>query len=109
MSVDNKDVIDFVSIDKDENAVLTITDHLEWDEENEHLLILQDKINTYLGAIESGELYEKYPKAVNKNIYIRIVSLHEPNEEGYIFLEKVKEILETAGYNFIFKLKSIKD
>ena len=45
-----------MSIDNDENVVLTITDHLEWDIENEHLLILQDKINAYLGAIEDGEL-----------------------------------------------------
>ncbi len=104
MSVENKNIIDFVSIDKDDNAVLTISDHLEWDTENEHLLILQDKINVYLGAIESGELYEKYQSAKNKHIIIRIVSLHEPNEDGKIFLERVKVTLEQAGYGFKFNL-----
>lgn len=33
MSVDNKNVIDIVSIDKEGNANLTISDHLEWDKE----------------------------------------------------------------------------
>lgn len=44
MSIENLNVIDVVSIDKNENVVLTISDHLEWDEENNHLLLLQDKI-----------------------------------------------------------------
>ena len=61
MSVENKGIIDIASIDENGNVVLTISDHLEWDTENEHLLILQDKINSYLGVIESGALYAKYP------------------------------------------------
>jgi hypothetical protein len=58
MSVENNEVIDVVSVDKQGNAILTISDHLEWSEDNEHLLILQTKINTYLGSIESGELFD---------------------------------------------------
>lgn len=103
MSVENKNIIDVVSIDSEDNAVLTISDHLEWDTENEHLLILQDKINVYLGAIESGELYEKYPNAKDKHIIISVASLHEPNADGKIFLERVKLTLEQAGYGFKFK------
>ena len=41
MSVENFKVIDVVGIDKNESVILTVSDHLEWDEENEHLLILQ--------------------------------------------------------------------
>jgi hypothetical protein len=102
MSVEDKDFIDIISIDKEENAVLTISDHLEWDEANEHLLILQAKINSYLGAIESGELYLKYPNAKGKNICIRVVALYEPNVDGFKFLESVKEVLIDAGYGFTF-------
>ena len=107
MSVEDKHIIDIVSIDEEDNAVLSISDHLEWDNKNEHLLILQEKINSYLGAIEGGELYTNYPDAENKNIVIRVVALHVPNEEGELFLERVKEILEAGGYNFQFKLHSI--
>lgn len=106
MSVEDKNIIDVVSIDEEENVVLTISDHLEWDMENEHLLILQEKINAYLGAIEVGELYTNYPDAENKNIVIRVVALHAPNEQGEMFLERVKEVIVAGGYNFQFKLLS---
>jgi len=109
MSIEKKDVIDFISIDSNGNAILTISDHLPWDRENEHLLLLQDKLNTYLGAIEDGQLYESYPKAKNRNIIIRIVALHSPNEDGQTFLERVNEILTSAGYGFEFKQKSFPD
>lgn len=46
MAVDDKNVIDIVSMNPEGKAVLTISDHLEWDTENNHLLILQDKINS---------------------------------------------------------------
>ncbi|HPK29581.1 MAG TPA: hypothetical protein PK979_00885 [Bacteroidales bacterium] len=64
MSVENRMIIDFIS-EKEDNVILTISDHLEWDEENEHIFLLQEKINDYLIAIESGQL--------NKNIQIRLV------------------------------------
>jgi len=100
MAVDDKNVIDIVSIDKDDTAVLTISDHLEWDTGNEHILILQDKINSYLGAIESGDLYDKYPNAKSKNIKIRVVAKYLPNKDGEQFLKQTKEFLKSAGYDF---------
>jgi hypothetical protein len=104
MSVENKNVIDIVSVDKEGNAILTISDHLEWDTENEHLLMLQDKINSYLGAIEHGDLYDKHPNSRNRNIIIRVIALHKPNEAAEVFLERVKEVLKKAGYGFQFKI-----
>ena len=55
MAVDNASQIDAIANDK-ENAclVLLITDHLNWDNEFEHLKILQDKINAYVAFIESN-------------------------------------------------------
>ena len=109
MSIEQKEVIDIVSIDAKGNAVLTISDHLPWDEENEHLLLLQDKINSYLGAIEDGQLYDVYPNAKNRNIIIRVVALDSPTKDGFLFLEKVKGVLGSAGYGFEFRQKSLSD
>ena len=49
MAVDNVSLIDAIANDK-ENAclVLLITDHLNWDNEFEHLKILQDKFKSYI-------------------------------------------------------------
>ena len=103
MAVDNKNVIDVVSIDLNGNAVLTISDHLEWDSKNEHLLVLQEKINSYLAALESGELYKKYPDAINRKLIILVVTLYEPSTVGQMFLNRVKSSLEELGYAFEFR------
>ena len=107
MSVDNTNVIDLVSIDKNGNVILTISDHLEWDLEKEHFLILQDKINSYLAAVENGDLYENYPNARDRNIIIRVIALHNPKGDAKTFLDRVKEVIESAGYHFVFEQKSL--
>ncbi len=88
---------------KNGEVLLSISDHLEWDCENEHLLILQDKINAYLRSIESGDLLNQYPNAKGRKIRIGILAKYKPNSEAYIFIESVKEILESAGYYFQFR------
>jgi hypothetical protein len=102
MSVEDLNVIDLVSIDKNERVILTISDHLEWDKANSHLLKLQDKINLYLAAIENKSLYEVYPDAKGRNIVISVVSKYFPGADGEIFLQRTKEVLEAAGYGFQF-------
>jgi hypothetical protein len=103
MSVIDPNTIDIISMDENENVILTIADHLEWDTKNEHLLILQEKINSYLKSIESGELYDSYPNANGRNIVIRVVSLYNPNKDGEVFLARVEGILVVAGYGFQFR------
>lgn len=100
MAVNNKDVIDFISINKSNNVVLTISDHLKWDEE--HLLILEDKINAYLEVIENGQIYEVYPNATDKKFVIQVAMKYSPNKKAKEFLEKVKEFLEANDYEFKF-------
>jgi hypothetical protein len=103
MAVDNPEVVDAIGVDEEQNVVLTIFDHLEWEMED-HLQILQDKINAYLGFVEDGELVENYPDAKGRRVAINIMAQFEPNEEGVDFLDKVKTILEEAGYQLFFQV-----
>jgi hypothetical protein len=103
MSIEDP-IIDFVSIDKNQSVVLTISDHLEWDDENEHLLLLQNKINNYIASIENGSFYENYPKGKDRSIVIEIVAKQFPNKKGKIFLKQTKTILESAGLGFSFSI-----
>lgn len=107
MSVVDLMVIDFVAINAASgDAILVISDHLEWDERNEHLLILQNKINAYLEGIEGGSLYETYPDAKYRNIVIEVKAKYAPNETGRIFLGRTEMQLKAAGYGFIFSVLS---
>jgi hypothetical protein len=61
VSIDQTDVVDLATIDKASGDLwLTIVDHLPWDEnEGDHLILLQNKLNAYLRFKESGEIFEK--------------------------------------------------
>jgi hypothetical protein len=67
MSVEQTDVVDIISIDRETgHVVLTISDHLDWSDSVGHQAILQKKLNTYLAFIESGEILGQCPKAKNR-------------------------------------------
>jgi hypothetical protein len=67
MSVDQKDVVDALSRSHDGSEVtLTISDHLDWSQPLEHVFTLQEKINSYLAFIESGQVLETFPDAKGK-------------------------------------------
>lgn len=85
MSVEDKNKIDAISTNKEDVVVLTIFDHLEWDFDNEHLLILQNKIDSYFDVLESGQIYESYASAVGKKIKIQIVFKYLPSKTGEKF------------------------
>ncbi|OKP95667.1 DUF6572 domain-containing protein [Paenibacillus sp. P46E] len=62
MSVLDKNKIDGIGKSKSENKLaLMIADHLDWENEHQHLTFLQDKINAYISFIESGQVYSLYP------------------------------------------------
>ncbi len=99
MSVENTNTIDFVSL-QENRLILTISDHLEWDKKMKHIFLLQEKINAYLMALESGQVFNLYPESMDKVIVVSLVLKYEPNEVGKSFLSKVNDVLLNAGYNF---------
>ena len=64
MSILEKNKIDGIGKSKNENKIaLMIADHLDWENELQHLTLLQDKINGYITFIESGQVYDVYSDA----------------------------------------------
>ncbi|EGU30886.1 hypothetical protein VIBRN418_16406 [Vibrio sp. N418] len=103
MTIEQLDKVDFIAHD-DEKVTLVISDHLEWDDGNEKLLMLQDKLNLYLSFIESGEIYERYPIANGKLFEIRVVSKYQPNHEAEQFISLVSKVVSDAGFSFTLEL-----
>src|SRR5512142_1229211 len=99
MSIEQTNIVDFVSTSSDDAEVhLTISDHLPWDDKNEHLLLLQSKLNAYLRFIESGEIFKSYPKAKGRTIVISIACLYPPEGDAKVFLERTDKTLLHALY-----------
>jgi hypothetical protein len=107
MSIEESQVIDIISTAKDGSSVtLTATDHLEWGGK-EHLMMIQEKLNSYLAFVEGGEVFESYPDAKGKEIKIDIVCKFHPDEEGVKFLGLCQEAIENAGFLFCYKVNEI--
>lgn len=107
MSIEQANVIDFMSTDPVSGSVtLTATDHLEWGS-REHLLLIQEKLNSYLAFVESGEILESYPAAEGRLIRIFVICQFEPDEEGARFLSLCGEVIKNAGLDFGCRVKNI--
>lgn len=98
MSVDQLDVVDIISTDKQSgNVILTISDHLDWSDSVAHQTTLQAKFNRYLAFVESGEILTRYPDAEDRPIVIRVVFKYGPDLEGSRFMDRAKTVIESAG------------
>lgn len=97
MSILNKEVIDLISVMDDRYVVLRVSDHLDWDDINEHLFLLQEKVNTYIEFIESGELYEVKENYKNKAPLICISQKYSPPEDADFFFVELEKILKGIG------------
>lgn len=108
MSIYQSDVVDSIGIDPIKNEVqLMITDHLDWTgndrTDNEHMYLVQEKINAYLRFIESGEIYKAYPQARGKALVIRVVVKFGLSAKADDFFDKIRKILLTSGYTLAFE------
>jgi hypothetical protein len=100
MTVEQIQVVDFVGIDPSGKAVLTIADHLSWDDIESHLFTLQEKLNAYLRFIESGEMIEKRPDLAGHAILISVVLKFPIPREADWFFAKTSAAVEAAGFSF---------
>lgn len=105
MSIVQTDQIDAIGIDKkSQSVVLTISDHLTWEEPQDHLLLLQEKLNTYIRFYESEEIFETYPKAVGKEVIVEIIGKYPLIPDGEEFIQQAKEILKGIDVGLKFTL-----
>jgi len=101
MSIEQRKVVDFISTrGQGGRIILTISDHRPWTSGTNHVQALQDKINDYLAFIESGEVYDSYPRAHGQEIEIQIVCKYPPEGEGVRFLKLAGDSVRGAGFHF---------
>jgi hypothetical protein len=105
VSVENAQVVDAVGVENSTGrVVLTISDHLDWQAEGEHVLALQEKIDAYLEFIQSGQLLESYPEAQGRQFVISIMAKHPLSSAGQLFLEAATNVVREAGFELRFRL-----
>jgi SMI1 / KNR4 family (SUKH-1) len=104
MTVEELKKIDYAGIEtRTGDMILGISDHLPWDEqEGEHLMSLQDKLNAYLTVIETGELYTELPRAVGRKIVGVVMGKFPLSEEAKKFYRLAGKFIEDLGFSLRF-------
>lgn len=78
---------------------LVISDHPPWDEGDDHLRILQEKINTYIAFVESGQVFRIGDPNITRDSVMRIevVMRHAPTVEAQAFFARGATFLAGIG------------
>ena len=75
---------------------MLITDDIDWSEEYEHLLILQEKVNNYIAFCESGQYRQNYDVEITHAI-IEIHFKFDITENAEKFLNQVQNQISELG------------
>lgn len=94
MSVLDYDKIDAIAEDKDQNVVLLLADHLDWEREYEHLKILQNKVNAYIQFVESGQIWEIRPKCKGNKVIFDIRFKHSVTTNCLKLINNITEVVK---------------
>ncbi len=100
MSALNPNTIDLIATHPESDVVkLVIADHLDWSDVEEHCRALQDKLNSYLAFIESGDWARlEAPKLpASPQIRVLVALKYEPPVAGIQFLERARAFLKDVG------------
>lgn len=106
MTVDQTKIIDSVrDAYNGKEVILSIIDHLTWDQnEGEHLLLIQEKMNTYLAFIESGQLDTDFPHLKGREVVIIWFGKYPLSEQAKTFYRLASGAISKAGFRLEFEL-----
>lgn len=107
-TIEDTNKVDAIGIDKTTGVVvLKVFDHLDWSDEQSHLYLLQEKINSYLRFMESEEVLEAYPDAKKRKLQISISFKEKLSANGIKFLDTVSKIISDAGFSLTYSIANV--
>lgn len=95
--VDNK-TVDGIALTDDKNGIiLLITDHVDWSDEYQHLVMLQEKINVYITFLAEKQYEEIYKGEEIAYGVIEIHFLYDLTVNAEKFLQSVQNQVAELG------------
>jgi hypothetical protein len=97
VTVQQSDVIDHVALMLDDTVLLSISDHLSWEPFGPHHEALLKKVRAYVGFVDSGQLVAEFPRAVNREVVLRIFCHYRPSAKAVEFIERLRPQVAAYG------------
>lgn len=105
LSILETDKIDGIGKGKNNKELFfMIADHLDWSNEYEHLKILQEKINSYIGYIESRQFHEIYPNETFEFYIIEVHFKYQITEKCLKFIDVVSKQLSQHNIKIVAEI-----
>ena len=95
--VDNKTVDGIALTDDNNGIILLIADHMDWRDEYQHLVMLQEKINVYITFLEQKQYEDIYKGENITNGIIEIHFLYNLTANAEKFLQSVQNQVAELG------------
>ena len=97
MTFGTDQAFDSISLDNCSDAcVLTLLAYQVWDQPQ--LLLLQERINLCLQAIESGDITLAHPGSGGREFIIDLRTIYAPDAATFAFITQAQTILEETGH-----------
>lgn len=105
MTLAKLDVVDGIGTDRvSGEVVLLLADEMSWENPQAHADLLTEKLNRYLGFVESGELITSYPDAEGHAVRIDILLRCEPPASVVSSLESARKVANEYKCSITWRL-----
>lgn len=103
MAIDDAGSVDAVGIDPETgDAMMIISDHLDWSDVVAHMNALQAKVGAYLGFMSSGQLDEALPEGAGRKRRIGVIQQFEPTDMAHQLLQGIAQQLAAFDVAFVY-------
>lgn len=84
---------------------LVMEDELDWEAAELHCFMIQEKVETYVTFVETGQIWEQVEKSEPApEVVLELVLAHEPPPEAATFLARVATAVAALGLRFAWSV-----
>jgi hypothetical protein len=107
MSVLDTDTIDFVYVEEDTgDPVVVVSDPMTWKQPDEegHLELLREKLNSQIMFVETGQLSTLCPRSDGRTVRVEVIARHSLSPMAEEFYSVAADIMRQANIDLQFRL-----